>query len=106
MINVAFHIVYHFLSRMPIGIYEHVIQNKSTKSELTLKAERFVLKFFRVFSIALMVISIIGIIFFLKTVFTEGRYESLFMITIFGAVFLGGYKSKLKLSEKLVPTET
>ena len=92
-INIAFHLMFQFLSRVPIGIFEQIEKSNPTHRKLAHKMMTW-------FSIAILVISVLGTFGFLNTVIFEQEYERLFALTIFAGVFLGGYASKLKLNEK------
>ena len=93
-INIAFHLVFQFLSRVPIGMYEQSEKSKPNQMKLAHKMMTW-------FSIAIMAISVLGTLGFLNTVIGEQEYERLFALTVFAGVFLGGYASKLKLDEKV-----
>jgi L-asparagine transporter-like permease len=93
MLNVMFHIAFQFLSRIPIGMYESMERDNSKLKGLTLKIMKFLSIFF-------IVMSIFGSISFLISMISKERYEHLIILPVFGVLFLGGYHSKLKLSEK------
>jgi hypothetical protein len=90
MTNIVFHILYQFVSRMPLGIYQFIQKDNS-------QIKGIALKMMKVFSVVTIVLAIIGLMGFLNSIISEERYERLILITIFGALFLGGYNSKLKL---------
>jgi hypothetical protein len=94
MTNIVFHILYQFVSRMPIGIYQSIETENS-------RIKRLVLKMMKVFSIVAMVLAVLGTIGFINSIISEERYEQLIMVTIFGALFLGAYNSKLKLNKNI-----
>lgn len=91
-INIAFHIVFQFLSRAPYGITQVIDQEHPMAN--------FAKKLMKWFSIALIVLPIIGTIGLLNSIISEHHYERLIVLTIFAAVVLAGFASKLKLENE------
>ena len=92
-LNIAFHIVYFFVSRAPVGQFELL-----EKSNLQIRS--ISLKILKGISVFLVIASVIATCSILVRTFTTQQYETLPGVMIFGALFLGGFLSKLKLDQK------
>ncbi|MEQ9404600.1 MAG: hypothetical protein RIM99_13495 [Cyclobacteriaceae bacterium] len=91
-LNLSFHIVYQFISRAPIGLLEQIQNDKPA-------IKKVAHKLLKGFSILFILAPIPASILLLISIVSEDEYESLVVLLIFFALFLGGYQSKLKLDE-------
>lgn len=90
LINLQFHLAFQSLSRVPFGMYQYVEKGNSQIKGL---AKKFLI----LFSWMVMVLAIIGFVGFLKAALND--HPKLLATMTFSAIFLGGYSSKIKLSE-------
>lgn len=90
LMNLQFHLTFQFLSRVPFGMYQYVEKGNPAIKGLARK-------FLTAFSWMVMILAIIGFVGFLKVVLND--YPKLLASMTFTAIFLGGYSSKIKLSE-------
>ena len=91
-INLAFHILFQFLSRAPYGLTQ-IIDKEHPMSNLAIKLMKG-------FSIALIVLPIIGTVGLISSIIIEYYYERLIVLTIFASIVLAGLALKLKLENK------
>lgn len=92
-VNLSFHLVFQFLSRVPYGFSQLMEKENSSIANLANKL-------LKGFSTATMLLAVIGTLGLLYAIISEQYYERMIMITLFAGVFLGGYASKLKLNNK------
>lgn len=91
LINLQFHLPFQFLSRVPFGMYEYLEKESPRIKDLARKL-------LTLFSWMVMIMAIIGFLGFLKDALND--YPRFIGAMMFPAIFLGGYSSKMKLSEE------
>lgn len=92
LINLQFHLVFQFLSRVPFGMYA-LVENDDTWKR------RLVPKILKVFSVFIMFCAAIAFIGMLKSVIVNHQYSQLIVTMTFLAMFLGGLSLNLKLRQ-------
>lgn len=90
LVNLQFHFAFQFLSRVPFGMYQFVGKENPGIKSLVQRA-------LRLFSWMVMILAVIGLVGFLNVALND--YPKLLATMTFTAIFLGGYSSKIKLSE-------
>lgn len=88
--NLQFHLVFQFLSRVPVGMYQYVV-----KENPDIKA--FARKFLVFISWMVMILAIVGCAGLLSAALNDP--PKLLATMTFTAMFLGGYSSKAKFNE-------
>jgi hypothetical protein len=89
LVNLQFHMVFQFLSRAPVGIYEHTKKQNPKHKKLAKMIWVF-------FSWAAVVGSVVGLFGFLNSAIDN--HQQLVAFMIFPGMFLGGYASVLKIN--------
>jgi hypothetical protein len=92
LINLQFHLVFQFLSRVPFAMYTLVENDHTWK-------RRFVPKILKFFSVFIMFGAVIAFIGMLKSVIVNHQYSQLIVTMTFLAMFLGGLSLNLKLRQ-------
>ena len=90
LVNLQFHLTFQFLSRVPFAMYQFVGKENPGIKSLAQRALRF-------FSWMVMILAVIGFVGFLNVALND--YPKFLATMTFTAIFLGGYSSKIKLSE-------
>ena len=92
LINLQFHLVYQFLSRVPFSMYALVENDKSWRRRLLPKMLKFI-------SVFIMFGAVFAFINMLTSVMTSHDYSQLIVTMTFFGMFLGGLSLNLKLRQ-------
>lgn len=92
LLNLQFHLAFQSISRLPMGFYTLLEDDKTWRRRLLPKALKFISIFF-------MVASVFAFIGMLNSVKASHDYSQLMVTMTFLAMFLGGLSLKLKVRE-------